>query len=327
MAEPIVLDVHAHLIPVDQAALADMPGVSWNADAGVMTIDGHKVGIKTIYDPAALLQWMDEHQVEHAYVSAPPPTYRQHLSAEDADKWFSYINAGLERICSASNGKLTALLHLPTEHAELAVQYVTAAATNGHRFFAMPAGTGDDRTLSEPAFVPLWEALDKAKSFVFFHPGECADGRLSAFYLTNLLGNPYESTVALAHLMFAGIFDRYPGMTTCFAHGGGLVPMVAGRFQRGFDTARPGLESAAAPVAAHANLFVDCICHNEAAAINAEATFGASNVVFGSDWPFPMGIINPSEQLASFAPERREAYLSTNPALLMRKLSEDQENG
>ena len=66
MAEPIVLDVHAHLIPVDVAALSAIAGVSWNSEARFMTIDGHKVGIKTIYDPAALLQWMDDHQVEHA---------------------------------------------------------------------------------------------------------------------------------------------------------------------------------------------------------------------------------------------------------------------
>lgn len=323
MTEPIVLDVHAHLIPVDEAGLANIADVSWSDASRVMTIDGHKVGIKTIYDPAALLKWMDSNQVEHAYVSAPPPAYRQQLQGEAASAWFRYLNDGLMRVCDAANGKLTALLHLPTEHPALAVDIVREAAARGHRFFAMPAGTGDNRTLGDPAFTPLWEALDNARSFVFFHPGECADGRLKSFYLTNLLGNPYESAVALAHLMFEGILDRYPGMTTCFAHGGGLLPMVAGRFQRGADTARPGLENAASPIAAHPNVYVDCICHSEAAAIHAEATFGADKVVFGSDWPFPMGIIEPAEQLAIFAPERRLAYVTTNPNLLKRKLSEE----
>lgn len=322
MAEPIALDVHAHLIPVNPEGLAGIDGIVWDADAGVMSIDGHKVGIKTIYKSSALLNWMDEHAVAHAYVSAPPPTYRQHLAESEADLWFSYINDELEKACAASGGKLTALLHLPTEHPALAVRYAEAAIAKGHRYFAMPSGTGDDRTLSHDAFIPLWEVLDRSKSFVFFHPGECADGRLSAFYLTNLLGNPYESTVALAHLIFAGVFERFPGMTACFAHGGGLLPMVAGRFQRGHDTARPGLETAHAPQASHPNLYVDCICHGEAAAVHAETTFGSDNVVFGSDWPFPMGIIKPAEQLASFDPARRTAYLSTNPALLKRKLEE-----
>lgn len=323
MAEPIVLDVHAHLIPVNEAALSGIAGVTWNGDGQVMTIDGHKVGIKTIYDPSELLKWMQTNTVEHAYVSAPPPAYRQQLRGEAASAWCRYLNDGLRRICAAADGKLTALLHLPTEHPALAVDIVREAAAAGHRFFAMPAGTGDNRTLSDPAFTPLWEALDSARSFVFFHPGECADGRLKSFYLTNLLGNPYESAVALAHLMFEGILDRYPGMTTCFAHGGGLLPMVAGRFRRGADTARPGLENAASPIAAHPNVYVDCICHSEAAAIHAEATFGADKVIFGSDWPFPMGIIEPAAQLAIFAPERRLAYVATNPNLLKRKLFEE----
>lgn len=185
----------------------------------------------------------------------------------------------------------------------------------------MPTGTGDNRGLSDPGFDTLWQVLDSAGAFLFMHPGECADGRLRSFYLSNLLGNPYESSIALAHLVFAGVLQRYPAITMCFAHGGGLTPMAAGRWDRGHATARPGIDTSGTTAAQQlAGVHVDCICHSEPAVILAEATFGQERVLFGSDWPFPMGLIDPHEQLRDFAPERRERYLRSNPHRLLQRL-------
>jgi aminocarboxymuconate-semialdehyde decarboxylase len=66
-------------------------------------------------------------------------------------------------------------------------------------------------------------------------------------------------------------------------------------------------------------ILVDCICHSEAAAELADRTFGRDNVVFGSDWPFPMGLVAPHRQLADFAAERRTRYLVDNPARLLAR--------
>lgn len=320
MTETIALDVHAHLIPVVEARLAAFDGVSWDGEA--MTIDGHKVGIKPIFRPEALKQWMAGNKVEHAYVSAPPPLYRQQLRGAEARAWADYINDGLDTIVAASGGLMSLLAHLPTEAPDVATAIVRDYAAKGHRLFAMPAGTGDERTLGMAEFEPLWAALDAAGAFVFFHPGECADGRLKSFYLTNLLGNPYESTVALGHLIFAGVLERYPNIVPCFAHGGGLLPMAAARFERGFDTARPGVDtSRAAPSKVIRRIHVDCICHGEAAAIHAEATFGCDHVVFGSDWPFPMGLVEPHAQLASYEPARRQRYFQANAAALRARFT------
>lgn len=322
MSDTIALDVHAHLIPVVEERLAAIDGVSWNAVEQAMTIDGHKVGIKPIFNPEALIAWMDKTNVEHTFVSAPPPLYRQHLRGVKARGWADYINDGLMEIAAQSRGRMTALVHLPTEDPQVATAIVRAFADVGHNRFAMPAGAGDERTLGLEEFEPLWAELDAAGAFVFLHPGECADGRLKSFYLTNLLGNPYESTVALAHLIFAGVLERHPRIVPCLAHGGGLLPMVAGRFERGVDTARPGVDTArAAPSKVLRGVYVDCICHSEAAAIHAEATFGAGNVIFGSDWPFPMGLVEPHHQLASFEPARRQLYFQTNPVALLARIN------
>lgn len=317
----IALDVHAHLAPVVPDQLAVIDGVSWDEAARLLHVDGHTVGVRPLFEPGQLLAWMDRNRVEHAWVSAPPPLYRQHLQGAPARDWADYLNGALAAIADASAGRLGALFHLPTQDPDMACSIAEAAIDGGHRRFSMPTGTGDERGLSDPAFEPLWRALDRSNGFVFLHPGECADGRLQAFYLSNLLGNPYESTVALAHLAFARVPERFPGMTLCLAHGGGLAPMVAGRWERGFATARPGVNLAGpGPTSQLGRVYVDCICHARAALDLADEVFGADKVVFGSDWPFPMGLIDPAGQLADCARAQRERYLTSNPRGLMRRL-------
>jgi len=80
--ERIALDVHAHLAPVLKDRLAGIDGVSWNDADGAMTIDGYTLAAKSVYRPEALIAWMDEHRIERAWISVPPPLYRLGLDAE-----------------------------------------------------------------------------------------------------------------------------------------------------------------------------------------------------------------------------------------------------
>ena len=322
VADPIALDIHTHLIPIDTGRLAGCTGIAWDAAAELLAVDGHEVGIKALFHPEKLVAWMDANTVAHAYISAPPPTYRQHLRGEEARDWCDYLNHGLREIAQSHPRRLTPLLHLPTQDPAIACDIVRAAGAQGQRHFAMPTGTGDERTLAMAEFAPLWAALDAIGAFVFFHPGECADGRLSAFYLGNLLGNPYESTVALVHLILGGVLEAHPSIVPCFAHGGGLLPMVAGRLQRGYDTQRPGVDTAALPPKALlGRIYADCICHGEAGLTAAEETFGKDRVLFGSDWPFPMGLVEPHAQLAEQPAERKRRIFTDNPAKLPAHLA------
>ena len=127
--------------------------------------------------------------------------------------------------------------------------------------------------------------------------------------------------MALAHLIFAGVLEHHPDIAMCFAHGGGAAPMLAGRWERGHETARPGIDSARLPPS-HLlrGIYADCICHSESAAALAEQTIGDSNILFGSDWPFPMGLIEPHRQMRDFAPERRNRYLVDNPGRLLARM-------
>jgi len=317
--DPIALDVHAHLVPVDPAALAGIAGVEWDAARGVIVVDGHTVGVKALYDPQGLVRWMDAHHVERAWISAPPPLYRPQLDRQASRAWTHYINAGLRDLAAQHPGRLAPMLHLPLEHPEEAAATAIACIRDGATRFAAPAGGHATPTFSDASLAPLWEALDRASAFLFLHPGQCCDGRLGAFYLENLLGNPCETTVAAAHLVFGGVAEKYPRIRFCLAHAGGATAMLAGRWQRGWDTERPGVDrQREAPRLALRRFYVDSIAHDERALALAAGVFGDDHVLFGSDWPFPMGLPEPQQQLAAVAPALRPKVLRENALPLLQ---------
>lgn len=322
MTERISLDIHAHLAPIFPDELATIKGVSWNATDKVLTVDGHDVGMKPLFDPPALVAWIEEHNVEQAWISIPPPLYRPELQKEDAKDWVFYVNSGLARIAESHPRYFSPLFHLPLQAPALALEVARQWIAKGHQRFGAPSG-GSDLVLSDPAYAPLWQALDAAKAFVFFHPGECADGRLKSFYLSNLVGNPYETAVAISHLVFGGIIERHPKIRFSFAHGGGALPVLAGRLERGFDTKRPGIPAGGkSPRDLLKHICVDCIMHDEAALDLAERVFGPANIVFGSDWPFPMGLVEPHAQMKSIDPKRRTRIFCDNPDRLKKETAQ-----
>jgi aminocarboxymuconate-semialdehyde decarboxylase len=318
--ERIALDVHTHLVPILTEELAAIEGVTWQADKKTLIVDGHAVGMKPLFDPAALVAWMDRNAVEKAWISIPPPLYRAHLQGKDARAWAAYANNGLVGIAAEHPDRLAPLPHLPLQAPDVALATAREWIARGHRRFGAPSGGHGDQVLSDKAYEPLWQVLDAAGAFIFFHPGECADGRLTAFYLSNLLGNPYETAVAIAHLAFGSVFERFGRIRFCFAHSGGVLPMVASRFERGFDTARPDIDTKRlSPKNVFRNVCVDCISHDAASLALAEQTFGEGNVVFGSDWPFPMGLIEPHAQMASLDQARRRRIFCDNPDRLAKE--------
>ena len=100
MMEPIALDIHVHQIPIDPERLAGLPGVHWHADAGQIEIDGHKVAFASLFKPAALIEWLGANAIEQAWVSIPPPAYRQQLDATASRQWIDYLNNGLHALCA-----------------------------------------------------------------------------------------------------------------------------------------------------------------------------------------------------------------------------------
>jgi len=286
----IDLDVHAHLAPINPVRLAELAGVQWCEQERVLQVDDNRVAIRDLFEPQRLIDWMDERDVRRALVSVPPPLYRQHLEPPQALAWVTYLNEELSAICAAHPQRLGALHYLPMEHPDVLLQLVQAGIRHGVEGYTLAAGGHQSILYSNQCYEPLWNTLNQDGSFVFLHPGKCCDGRLSRFYLENLIGNPYETGVAAAHLVMAGVPARFSKLRFCLAHAGGVFPALVGRLQRGFDTSRPGVDvSVERPRDSARRFYVDSIAHDASNLRMVKDVVGADRILFGSDWPFPMG--------------------------------------
>ena len=87
---------------------------------------------------------------------------------------------------------------------------------------------------NEPLFEPVWRRIEQLDLPIFLHPQQrepMGGDRLRHFYLSNFLGNPFDTTIAACHLIFGDVFDRHPRLEISLAHGGGALPILIGRVE------------------------------------------------------------------------------------------------
>ena len=86
------------------------------------------------------------------------------------------------------------------------------------------------KELSDPAFAPFWKKAEELGALVIIHPNGFTEGqRLSRFYFNNVIGNPFETTLALHYLIFDGVLERHPNLKIFAMHGGGYLGAYSGR--------------------------------------------------------------------------------------------------
>jgi aminocarboxymuconate-semialdehyde decarboxylase len=281
-------DVHTHLIPEPVVTAAR------RGEFGLEIVDEQMVGrafrvpLQRIIQPAALLNWVDTSRLQGAVFSPPPPLYRPDLSDSNRRRWVALVNEGLHDIAAEHGPALQPMAYVPAEDPTLATAIIEDLPDE---FVGVTVGTNlAGRSYSDPEYDHMWAALTDRDLPAFLHPGECADDRLGSFYLANLLGNPYETTLAAAHILLGGTYDRFPTLKLILAHGGGAVAALVGRWERGHDTQRPGIAPLALPLLEVARrLYVDTVVHSPAVLNLLTEVFGEDRILYGSDWPFPMG--------------------------------------
>lgn len=301
----IALDCHTHLAPIVPELMRGLPGVEWHAAETRLVLDGSvTLASPSVFRPEALLAWMDSQGVQRAWFSVPPPMYRDGLNEEAARRWCGYVNEALLTVGASHGARIAPTFLLPVRHPTLAAEIVAVYAAASARF-AMAAGhAGSGAKLSDPSYEPLWAALDAARAFLLLHPTAGCDERLGSFFLHNLLGGPGETALAAAHLAMGRVIERFPRIRFILSHSGGSLAMVAGRIARGQAVRRPGADTGAPAMTDMLRHFlVDCITHSAPALSLVADMFGADRILFGSDWPFSMGLLEPWSQLEGVAPQ------------------------
>jgi aminocarboxymuconate-semialdehyde decarboxylase len=146
--------------------------------------------------------------------------------------------------------------------------------------------------LSEPRFEPLWEACDRLGMAIMIHPWDMMGKEMmTKYWLPWLVGMPAETSRAACSMVFAGVFDRHPGLRVMFSHASGAFLATLGRIEHGWRC-RPDLVAVDNPNNPRNYLgkfWVDSITHDARMLEYVLELQGAERIVMGSDYPFPLG--------------------------------------
>ncbi len=176
--------------------------------------------------------------------------------------------------------------------------------------------------LGDEKFLPFWEAIAELDTLVFIHPVPGVGGALmKEFELGNLYGNPAETGLTAASLIFGGVLERFPNLRILLAHGGGVTPYLIGRFDHGWQV-RPAAKKSIitrAPSTYLKQFYFDTIVFAADALRYLVQLVGADHVVIGTDYPFDMGYERPRELIESLAlpNEQVEKIFGANAARLL----------
>jgi aminocarboxymuconate-semialdehyde decarboxylase len=303
MLEQRTIDAHAHILAEETMALMreEAPQIGPRVqriddDFAVLEVAGsrYRPFPRGGWDMQRRLSDMDAAGVDVQVVCNTPQTFLYNQDPSLTAALAAIQNDQIAKAVGEVPKRLIGLATLPMQAPALAADELRRAIRSLGLKGAQIGSNINGRNLDDPAFEPLWESANELRAFILVHPTQVAGAeRLSSYYLTNLIGNPLDTTIAAACLVFGGVIERHSGIKFLMVHGGGFVPYQAGRFRHGWHVRpEPRAILKEAPDASLDKLYFDTIVHSQPALEFLVSSVGASRVLLGSDYPFDMGTLN-----------------------------------
>ena len=305
----VTIDLHSH-IAVPRAAefvkphldLATIPLARYaTPDSKALNIrqDADRASRMTAYDER--LGDLDAMGIDLQLVMCAPNQCYYTVPLDIAVESARMVNDGIAEYVAGKPDRFVALGTVPmpdgTEAAKELERCIKTHKFKGVQILTNVAG----RELSDPTFAPFWKKAEELGALVLLHPMGFTEGaRLSRFYFNNVIGNPFETTLALHYLIFDGVLERHPGLKILAVHGGGYLGAYAGRIDHAWG-ARSDCQAGLPKPPTHylRQVYFDTVVftpHQLHALID---TFGADHIVMGTDYPYDMAEYEPIEHLVS----------------------------
>src|SRR5260370_1139432 len=270
------VDVHAHCnVPEANALL------------------GFKVQPQSLVISPERIKVMDEQGIDIEALSINPIFWYK-AEPDVAGQVVKLQDEKLAEICAAQPDRFVGLASVALQHPDLAAEQLEYAVKQLRLRGALIGGSVSGEELSDPKFHPFWAKAEQLGALIFIHPQGTAElsasGRLKGNgVLDNVIGNPLETTIALSHLIFEGTLDTYPGLKICAAHAGGYLPSYAARSDQGCVTFPQRCTNALKkkPTEYLRQLYYDSMVFAPEGLRHLIAEVGASQIVLGTDYPFP----------------------------------------
>jgi aminocarboxymuconate-semialdehyde decarboxylase len=295
------VDVHQHVIPLGFVERVKREGAPYGyslrmGEDGieeVVAADG--VGMELLdqrTEEDLRRKDMAEAGIDLSLQSGSPSMMFYSADRSQAEWTARNMNDALAESMQINPEQVRSLATMPMQFPSMAVDELERV-TELHGMPGIQIGTHvGDRNYDDPFFDEFWAAAERLGTLVFIHPYQpFVKPWLRKYHLNNLIGNPLETSIAAANLIFGGVFDRYPGLKIVLAHAGGYAPWIRGRWRHGMEV-RPESRDAGATRDFDEYfrlLYFETLIHNELALRYLIDSVGAERVLLGTDYPADMG--------------------------------------
>ncbi|XDG01521.1 hypothetical protein ABKA04_001136 [Annulohypoxylon sp. FPYF3050] len=246
------------------------------------------------------LHFMNTHKIDISVISLANP-WLDFLTTEEAGETAKSINQEFSNMCGEAPGRLfffaTLPLTAPPETLLAAVGYVRSLK---YCRGVILGTSGLGKGLDDPALVPVFNAIAANKLTVFLHPhyglpSEVWGPRAAEYghVLPLALGFPMETTIAVARMYLAGVFDQVPELRMILAHSGGTLPFLAGRIEScivhdGHLVREGKVGSSRRTIwqVLKEQIYLDAVVYSEVGLKAAIDASGVDRLMFGTDHPF-----------------------------------------
>jgi aminocarboxymuconate-semialdehyde decarboxylase len=234
----------------------------------------------------------------------------------------SLVNDEFAQGIAAHPGRFTALATLPLNDPEASVKELERAMRQLGLRGAMLFGNVNGIALADRRYWPLYELADELEAVLYIHPTHpLGVEAMTDFWLMPLVGFPFDTTLAAAKLVFAGVPERFPRIQWALAHLGGAIPYLAERLDRGYSAFKECRENIQRPPSQYLKKFYfDTVNFDPHALKLAMAFAGADHLLAGSDYAHQIG--SPRRMLESIraldiSEEDKARILGGNAARLL----------
>jgi len=324
------IDIHTHVLTEETMGLLqrEAPKIAprltpIDADFAVLEVAGtpYRPFPRGGFDIERRFADMAAAEVDVQVLSATPQTYFYDQDPALAAACATLQNDQIAKLVKAHSGRFLGIATLPMQAPQRAADELKRAIASLGLRGTMIGSNVQGKNLDDPALEPLWAAAEDLGAFVLVHPVNVAGAdRMRSYYLSNLIGNPLDTTIAAASLVFGGVLDRHPKLKVLLVHGGGFVPYQAGRWVHGWHVrGEPKVNVKRSPEPWLDRFYYDTILHAKPQLEFLIASVGPGRVLLGSDYPYDMGTGECVRQVKalSLAEADKAAVLNGNALALL----------
>ncbi|HET6226581.1 MAG TPA: amidohydrolase family protein [Bacteroidia bacterium] len=253
------------------------------------------------WSPETRLKECDAHQVNVQVLSTVPVMFSYWAKPDDCLNISMFLNDHIIEIVHKHPKRFIGLGTIPMQSPQLAIKELERCKRIG--MVGVQIGSNvNQQNLGEPQFFEIFKACEELGMAVFIHPWEMmGESEMMKYWLPWLVGMPAETSRAICSLLFSGVLEKLPKLRIAFAHGGGSFPSTIGRIEHGFQV-RPDLCAVDNPVNPRNYLgkfYFDSLVHDPAMLDFLVKLAGADKVALGTDYPFPLGELQPGKLISS----------------------------